>query len=243
VVKNRFLSQAVLLFCMAVGVLWTVMVGIVTILSFVFSERWGHFFHRLWAKGVCWLVGIHVETYFDASLPQGTGYLLAPNHQSLWDIPVIASLPINFKWISKREVGRIPVVGWAMKAQGSFFVDRRRTGQDINVLREVEAGLRAGACVLIFPEGTRTRTGELLPFKRGAFRAAENTGAPLVPVAISGTYAIAPPYKLPVRRGHRVQVRIGPPIQVPRHGDIAQASEVFRAELLRLLQENGRNVV
>lgn len=222
---------------MSVGVPWTMFMGVVSTLAFLFSERWGHACHRLWAKGACWCVGIRIEVYFPHQIPKSGGYLLACNHESLWDIPVLAALPTNFKWISKRELRAVPFIGWTMRAMGVFWLTRRRSGQDLNVMQEVENGLRNGAHVLIFPEGTRTRTGQLLPFKKGAFRSAQNASVPLVPVAISGTFRIAAPGKLPDHRGHRVAVRFGPPMRVPSGEQIEPYVEKFRGEIVRLLNE------
>jgi 1-acyl-sn-glycerol-3-phosphate acyltransferase len=165
--------------------------------------------------------------------------VLAPDHQSLLDIIVLASLPTGIRWISKKEVASIPFLGWALRASGCYFVKRDRSGGDLNVMREVEEGLQKGELVLIFPEGTRTRTGELLPLKKGAFKTATNAHVPVCPIAVSGTYEIAPPGKLlPVKWGHRVIVRIGHPMPLDPKLPLADSMEQFRQNLQRLLEQN-----
>jgi 1-acyl-sn-glycerol-3-phosphate acyltransferase len=180
---------------------------------------------------------IDVEIRGLQNLPWRGSAIIAPNHQSGFDILVLAALPIDFKWVAKEEVGRIPFVGWAVKSMGTFFVKRDKSGHDLNVMKEVEEGLKKGKNVIIFPEGTRTRTGELLPFKKGAFRTAQNTGIPLCPVAIQGTYEIVPPGQIPSHRGHQVTVRVGEPFSIPPGADLGQAMEEYRKVLMRLLEE------
>lgn len=182
-------------------------------------------------------MGIQVEFYGLDNLPK-SGVILAPNHESMFDILVMASIPYDFSWLSKEEVGRIPFIGQSMKAMGCFFVRRDRSGGDMNVMKELETAVRDGRSVLIFPEGTRTRTGELLPLKKGAFRTAQNAGVPLIPIAIQGTRAIAKPGELPTR-GHRVRVMIGRPFPVPAQAELAEVMEKFRLELTKLLAENS----
>ncbi len=180
----KFLGRVFHLFCLSVGFFWTGVSAILVVLSSFVSESLMMDAHRLWAKGCLWIIGIHVRFEGLENLPRDHSVILAPNHASLFDILVLGAMPFNFKWLSKDEARKIPFVGWGMKRLGAFFVKRDRSGHDLNVLKGVEDGLRAGYSVVIFPEGTRTRTGQLLPLKKGAFKAAQNSGAPLLPVAI-----------------------------------------------------------
>jgi 1-acyl-sn-glycerol-3-phosphate acyltransferase len=234
------MAKIVNLICLFLGVVWTVLVSCFCIPAFLLNEKWGHFFMRRWGQGLCVLMDIDITLVDGENLPRegGPSRLIAPNHQSGFDIFVLAALPVDFKWVSKVEVARIPFAGWVLHAMGAYLVRRDRSSHDLNVMGEVEAGLRSGRNALIFPEGTRTRTGEMLPFKKGAFRTAQNSGVPLLPIGISGTFAIAPPGKVPTR-GHKVTVRVGPPFPVPPGMDIAVAMEEYRAVLVKLLEPVG----
>lgn len=222
------------------SLLWTAAISLFAIPAFLINEEFGHRCHRLWAKGILALMGVHIRYHHLENLPDHVGGILASNHQSQFDIFVLASLPINFKWVSKEEVGRAPFVGWVLKVMGTFFVKRNRSSHDLNVMRDIEEGLRDGKRVAIFPEGTRTRTGEMLPFKKGAFRIAQNSGVPLYPIAIDGTFSIAPAGKLPRRRGHRVTVLVGKPIKVGPEENINEVMQNYRGVLEKLLQECRR---
>jgi 1-acyl-sn-glycerol-3-phosphate acyltransferase len=132
------------------------------------------------------------------------------------------------------EVRRIPIIGTALRGLGCFFLRRDGSSRDILTLKAVEDGLRRGQSVVIFPEGTRTRTGQLLPFKKGAFRTALEAGAPIVPIRLRGTFTIAPAGTVPNRIGHHVHVHVGAPI-VPKPDDTVDGLlERYRAALLAL---------
>ncbi|MBI4405869.1 MAG: 1-acyl-sn-glycerol-3-phosphate acyltransferase [Deltaproteobacteria bacterium] len=205
------------------------------VVFFPFSSRIGYGLHRLWGIGLCKLTGIGVRVEGLENLPRHQGVILAPNHSSMFDMFILTRLPVNYRWISKEQIGKIPFIGWAMKAMGCYFVRRDHSDHDLKVVKQVEADLAKGASICIFPEGTRTRTGELLPFKKGSFRIAQNAGVPMIPVALAGTYSIAPPGKLPRRYGHDVTIRIGKPFFISPSQPLDQAVAQFRQQLIRLL--------
>lgn len=114
-------------------------------------------------------------------------YVVVSNHESFVDILLIAHLPWEMKWLSKVEMFKIPVVGWLMRMAGDVPVTRGTADSAAAALRECRDRLDKRVSVMIFPEGTRSPTGELLPFKDGAFRLAIEAGAPILPLAVSGT--------------------------------------------------------
>jgi 1-acyl-sn-glycerol-3-phosphate acyltransferase len=233
--KTNALNSLLIPLCMVTGVLWTGLMSIVVILLFWMKHEWGHNGERIWARGWCWLFGIRVHLVHPEHLPKG-GAILAPNHSSMWDILVLSTLPVDFKYIAKRQISRLPLLGTCLTVMGTYWVDRNSSGRDISVMKRVEEGLQKGIPVLIFPEGTRTRTGELLPFKKGAFRTAINAGAPLCPIGIVGTYTIAPPGKLPTHRGHDVVLRVGEPFFADPALPLDQVIAQYRAKLVGLLE-------
>lgn len=196
--------------------IWTAACAICALVALLFSPALGHRVHRIWGRGFCWIFGIRVEITGLENLAHPGGGILAANHQSLFDIPILASLPVDFRWVSKAEVGRIPLMGPVMRRMGCYFLRRNHSSQDLDTMRQVEEDLQRGTRILIFPEGTRTRTGAMLPFKRGAFRTSIHSGVPLYPIAISGSFAIAPPETFPARRGHLVHIDIAPGIRPPK---------------------------
>ena len=118
--------------------------------------------------------------------PGGT-YVIVSNHQSLADIPLIAHLRHDAKWLAKAELLQVPVFGWFMRISGDIPVergDRRKAAQSL--LRCAQC-LRKGCSVVFFPEGTRSRTGEVLPFNDGPFQLAIREGIPVLPLVVEGT--------------------------------------------------------
>jgi 1-acyl-sn-glycerol-3-phosphate acyltransferase len=225
------------LLCFMSAWAWTLICALFAIPAFRFYPPLGHKIHHAFGRGCLWLMGIKVEVIGTENL-KPRGAIWAPNHESLFDIPLLSSLPEDFAWISKAEVQKIPFIAGTMHAMGCYFVNRDRSARDLNLMKEVEAGLRNGSRLVIFPEGTRTRTGELLPFKKGAFRTAKNSGVPLIPIAIRGTRNIAKPGKLP-SVNHRVTVTIGEPYWISPEKSVAEGMAEYREILSKLLAKGN----
>ena len=114
-------------------------------------------------------------------------YVAVSNHESLADIFLISHLPWEMKWLSKESIFRIPVMGWMMSLAGDIAVSRSERASRAEALEACRERLRNHVSVMIFPEGTRSRTDELLPFKDGAFRLAVESGVPILPLVVAGT--------------------------------------------------------
>jgi 1-acyl-sn-glycerol-3-phosphate acyltransferase len=114
-------------------------------------------------------------------------YVAVSNHESYADIFLISHLPWEMKWLSKKEVFRIPFMGWMMQMAGDIGVVRGRASSRAQALLGIRDRLRKRVSVMVFPEGTRSPTSEMLPFRDGAFRAAIEAGAPVLPLVVAGT--------------------------------------------------------
>lgn len=170
---------------------------------------------RLWARIIVLSAGIKLEISGRENLTKKTSYILVGNHQSHMDIPVITfALPISLRIISKKELFKIPVFGWGMKAVGIISVDRFNQKKSIESLHQAEKVLHTHhLSILAFPEGTRSPDGKIHTFKKGPFVLAINTGISILPISISGTRHILPKGKIRINSG-RVKVTIHPPITV-----------------------------
>lgn len=238
--RNTIFETLWVRFCFFLALLWTLIIATLAIPFLLFFKKIGHVLEQFFATVWCWLLGVEAVYENLEVLKTKKNFVLAPNHQSLMDIMVLYRLPLKFHWIAKKQLSRIPFFGWALKACGTYFVNRDSSGHDVKVvMKEVEDGLISGESVLMFPEGTRSRTGQLGPFKKGAFKVAQNTQVPLLPIAILGTYGIVPPKSLPKRWGHKVIVKLGNPFYVGPEEDMSVAMGRFRIELIRLLEEQG----
>lgn len=220
-----------------VGLPVTIILFLVVLISLLF-DRTGHSVHsigRLWARTLLFLSGVRVEIKGLENILKDSPQLLASNHQGAFDILVLqAYLPIQFRWMAKKSLFKIPIIGWSMKWAGYISIDRTHAGSAYRSLEKAVEILKGGISVLIFPEGTRSPTGEILPFKRGGFLLATKTRAPLVPISIKGTRGIMARGSILIRPG-RVNVVIGKPI--PGEGlDERMLAERTREEILRGFQ-------
>lgn len=114
-------------------------------------------------------------------------YVVVANHESFVDILLICHVPMEMKWMSKSEFFKIPMLGWAMRLAGDIRLDRNDKKSGARALAECRDRLDKKVSVMIFPEGTRSKTGELGEFKDGAFRVAIQSGVPILPLAVLGT--------------------------------------------------------
>jgi 1-acyl-sn-glycerol-3-phosphate acyltransferase len=166
---------------------------------------------RLWAPGLIHAAMARLEVD-RGTLPFDQPYFFVANHASIIDVPsLFCALPTPLRFIVKRELGRVPFLGWYISAMGMIFVDRGARSEALASVRNAAVLARDGRSVASFPEGTRSRDGRIGPFKSGVFLAAIDAQIPVVPVAILGAGAVLPPSGFRVRPG-TIRVAVGEPI-------------------------------
>ncbi|MEE8368196.1 MAG: lysophospholipid acyltransferase family protein [Thermoanaerobaculia bacterium] len=191
---------------------------------------------QFWGRGLLWFSGVRVRASFEVDLKDEGPYVFMSNHQSLFDIPVlITSVPGQGRFLAKRSLFRIPVFGWAMQASGFIAIDRANRGSATDSFAGAVARLRSGASALVFPEGTRSLDGELLPLQRGGFLLALKSGLPIVPVGIYGSIRVKRKDSLRIRPGV-IDITYGSPISGDAYGVGGKASLMakVREEIARL---------
>ncbi len=157
---------------------------------------------RFGGRLALWLTGIRIEVLGAERLRDLRNSVVMANHESLVDAVIMALiLPVDFKAVVKKELFRFPFFGSCLRYAGFIEVDRKDRRQAVEAMGKAVDALRAGACFLIFPEGTRTRTGELGPFKKGAFVVACDAGSRIVPIALLGVRRVMPRGGLQVTPG------------------------------------------
>ncbi len=171
-------------------------------------QRVGHF----WGRSLLWLARIRVQVEGLEHLDPAATYVYAANHRSQFDIFVLmAVLPGQFRWVAKKSLFQIPIFGQALSRMGCIPIDRDNLMEAMRSLTRATDKVRRGLSMIIFPEGTRATSRELLPFKKGVFIMALKAEQPVVPVSISGTLRVQPPRSLMIRPGP-VKVVVSPPL-------------------------------
>lgn len=192
---------------------------------------------RFWAPGLRWAAGARIVVEPFPAIDWSRPHVFVMNHQSSLDIvAAFLVLPVNLRFVAKHVLKYVPFLGWYMWATGMIFVHRNRRGSSMGSLREAGARVRAGANVLVFPEGTRSRDEHLLPFKKGAFVLASAAGVPIVPVAIEGSGRCMPADGFRVRPGV-IRIRVGQPIPTtgPLPGDIESLARETRESIAAMI--------
>jgi 1-acyl-sn-glycerol-3-phosphate acyltransferase len=173
---------------------------------------------RLWAALHLKVCGIKVslEGMENVSEPP---YIFMCNHQSALDIfALLSSLGLPFKWMAKKELFLVPFLGWALKIGKNIAIDRKNPRKALRSIQEAARRLQEGSNIVIFPEGTWSKDGDMLPFKKGGFSLALRTGTPIVPVGIAGTGPLQPEGCYVPKGKGRIHIRLGTPVQVTDNG-------------------------
>ena len=167
----------------------------------VFTCFWGSLY--TWANPA-WPVRIEGRE----KIRRDATYVMVANHQSLLDILVLFRLFVHYKWVSKIENFRIPLIGWNMRLNRYIELRRGDRSSVVQMLTRCRETLAAGSSVMIFPEGTRSPDGRLRAFKTGAFLLAQSTRQPILPIVIEGTASALPKRGFVLQGRHRIRVSV-----------------------------------
>ncbi len=210
------------------------------ILLSLLVDRSGRIVHSIgafWCRIILALAGVRVEVRGRENIP-GRGksgpVIFLSNHQGAFDIPILqAYIPTQFRWVAKKSLFSIPVVGWTMTLAGYIGIEREHSKRALRGLLRAAEKIKSGTSVLVFPEGTRSATGRLLPFKKGAFLLARKSGASIVPLAVDGTKDIMKKGSLMMAPAHAT-LSIGRPFSTEGKTE---------EELMRKTREDIKNLL
>jgi 1-acyl-sn-glycerol-3-phosphate acyltransferase len=224
--------------------IFTVFFSICTIIAATLINP--HFASRVfavtWAKCCAWITPVLVEVEGAENAQRHRSYVVASNHQSVYDILVVYGwLRLDLKWVMKAELRKVPALGIGCEKAGHIFVERRNHNQAARAINKALDRLGDGIGILFFPEGTRSPDGKLLPFKKGAFHTAIEQQVPILPVTVTGTRDVMPAKSLGVFPG-KVRMVIHPAIETVglAHNDLGALRQQTREAIASALpQEQG----
>ena len=177
------------------------------------QDKFLYWFSSAWARQMIGIAGGKVEISGLENLPEGGGLLFVSNHQGAFDIPLlIGYVPGPKGFIAKREISRLPIVGIWMKVLRCIILDRKNPRQSVRAIERGIRDLQMGRSLVVFPEGTRSQSGMMNPFKKGSFKLATRSGAAIVPLTIDGSYRLKEGNHGRITPG-KVHLHIHPPIR------------------------------
>lgn len=198
----------------AMLVLYTILWGVVALVIGV-VDRSGEgilWVARNWIRWILATCHIEIECEGVENVDPNQPYVFMSNHQSVFDVPaIVTTIPVSWRFVAKKELLLVPFFGWGLGLGGHVIVDRGQRERAVRSMRRAAERIRTGTNVIIFPEGTRSPAGAMLPFKSGGFHLAIEAQVPILPVSISGSRRITPKGSLRIESG-RIKIRYGKPI-------------------------------
>ncbi len=192
---------------------WTLVVLLFALPLSLFGQNHVHRLGILWGRSALLLAGLKINVLGAENIPRDRPVVYIVNHSSNFDIPILyAGLPLQFRWLAKKELFDIPLFGLAMRRCGYIPIDRSDRRKAMQSMNEAAQQISHGASVIVFPEGTRTVDGQLQEFKKGGFLIAVKAKAPVVPVAIKGSFAVMAKNSIRINRGD-IEMEIFPPLE------------------------------
>lgn len=212
----------------------TILAALTTILFTSVGIKWAAYYPaHLWAKLFCWLNWVSVSVTGHDNVDSETSYVFVANHQGAFDIfAIYGFLGHDFKWMMKKSLRKIPLVGYSCQRAGHIFVDKSSPSAVRRTMEQAEKSLRGGASLVVFPEGARTNDGHMKPFKKGAFQLALEFGLPIVPISINGAYDVMPRSTYLPRYGH-IDITIHRPLNPPSSDTVRTTIMTETAEIIK----------
>ncbi len=216
----------------------TILAALLTAIgSILFGGKWwGYWPAHIWARLFCIMTFVKVTVSGRENISEGTSYVFVANHQGAYDIfSIYGYLGHNFKWMMKKSLERIPLVGFSCRRAGHIYVDNHSPAAIRQTMHDAEKQLAKGMSVVVFPEGSRTLDGKVHAFRRGAYMLAEEFNLPVVPITIDGAYEVMPRTSWLPRPGH-IKLTIHRPIEAPEGGhDLKKLIEQSREQIISAL--------
>jgi len=194
--------------------------GTLSVIGSLFSKtgRFQHFCMRTWSRWCCWSSRTRVVVEGAENVLRGRPQVFAANHQAIYDILILGGwIPVQFRWVARKEWFRTPFMGWHLARSGTVSIDRENPRAAARSLIAAADIIRAGTNIAFFPEGTRHPDALLQSFKPGGFLLAQRAGVPIVPVSIVGTKEIIRKNSWRVHKG-TIKLIIGKPIETSAYG-------------------------
>ncbi len=152
------------------------------------------FFGGWWARYMCFITPMILTVKGREHINKKQSYVVVANHQSVYDmLAIFGHLKMNLRWVMKKQLRKVPFLGFSSVRVGNIFVDRSDTAAAIKSIENAKKSIKDGVSIMFFAEGTRSMTGRMGKFKKGAFIMALEMGLPILPVTVAGTHAILPP--------------------------------------------------
>jgi 1-acyl-sn-glycerol-3-phosphate acyltransferase len=236
------------LMCMLVAAVWSAILFPFAVLAIIVTLNpsasvWVA--RRLWSPVLIWMGGAKVVVTGQENVDPNRPTIYVSNHQSTLDIPVhFVTVPVNFRYVAKHQLRWVPFIGWYLWLAGHVFVNRSDRASAIGSLDKAAQKIRGGTSVFLYPEGTRSDDGRVLPFKKGPFALALKARVPIVPITIEGTGGVMPKNSWNITPGP-VHVKIGKPIDTTafaeddRDGLVRAVRDVIIAQSLEVGGKGG----
>ena len=188
---------------------------ILRITTFWFDRRLAalHLLSTCWASCYTWFCPLwSVSVSGRENVDRKKAYMMVCNHQSMLDIPVIYRIFLHFKWVAKASLFKIPIIGWNLWLNRCIRIERGSTKSQRKMLQQCVENIKRGSSVMIFPEGTRSRNGELRAFREGAFLIALKQKTDIVPMVLDNSYKALPEKGIIPKRKQHVCLHILQPV-------------------------------
>lgn len=212
---GRFISIVFLTFVAITSIVFFLMAVLIKALTFAFDRRLValHQFTCFWASIYTWVMPFWpIKITGKENIKRNKTYMIISNHQSQLDILVMFRLFVHYKWVSKVEIFKVPLIGWNMTLNRYIELKRGDKASIEKMMQDCSRTLQEGSSIFMFPEGTRSETGYLRPFKLGAFTLAKENKVPILPIVVNGTMVALPKYTMKYQGRYHISVRVLPEI-------------------------------
>jgi len=243
---NRLISISVIAFIGVTSAVFFLAALVIWMITVCFDRRLVvlHMFTSFWAVLYLWVVPAWQVTVSGRErIRRGTAYMVVSNHHSQLDILVAFKLFFPFKWVSKAAVFKLPFIGWNMVLNRYIKIKRGRKDSIAQMMKACEKTLAAGSSVFFFPEGTRSSTGIVKPFKHGAFTLAQKMKVPILPIVINGTKNALPKNSLNFHGRHAIHIQVLDEIPLARFAElpVEDVAEFVRGVICAHVEEHRQN--